>query len=57
MKELEINTDDSSLAFLWYLATIKRFDAVAICRVLEKPHHNNELYNQFLKQRREEWEQ
>ena len=52
MKELEINTDDSSLAFLWYLATIKRFDAVAICRVLEKPHHNNELYNKYLKEGR-----
>ena len=48
MKELEISTDDSSLAFLCYLATIKRFDAVAICRVLEKPHINNEIYNQFL---------
>ena len=57
MKEIEINTDDSSLAFLWYLVTIKRFDALSILRVIEKPHHNNELYNQFLKQRREEWEE
>ena len=57
MKELEINTDDSSLAFLWYLATIKRFDALSILRVIEKPHQNTEMYNQFLKQRREEWEE
>ena len=57
MKELEINTDDSSLAFLWYLATIKRFDALSILRVIEKPHQNTEMYNQFLEQRRKEWEQ
>tara|TARA_Y100001938_G_C7790853_1_gene282461 strand:- start:178 stop:393 length:216 start_codon:yes stop_codon:yes gene_type:complete len=54
MKELDINTNDSSLAFLWYLATIKRFDAVSILRVIEKPHHNNEMYNQFLKKRNKE---
>ena len=34
MKELDINTNDSSLAFLWYLATIKRFDAASILRVI-----------------------
>ena len=52
MKELDINTNDSSLAFLWYLATIKRFDAASILRVIEKPHHNSEMYNQFLKERK-----
>ena len=57
MKELNINTDDSSLNFLMWLATIKRFDALSIIRVIEKPHHNNELYNKFLKEGREEWDQ
>ena len=52
MKELNINTDDSSLNFLMWLATIKRFDALSIIRVIEKPHHNNELYNKFLKEGR-----
>ena len=56
-KELDINTNDSSLAFLWYLVTIKRFDADAILRVIEKPHHNTEMYNQFLKERKKEWDQ
>ena len=57
MKELNINTDDSSLNFLMWLATIKRFDALSIIRVIEKPHQNNELYNKFLKEGREEWDQ
>ena len=56
-KELDINTNDSSLAFLWYLVTIKRFDSDAILRVIEKPHHNTEMYNQFLKERKKEWDQ
>ena len=57
MKEIEINTDDSSLAFLWYLVTIKRFDALSILRVIEKPHHNNELYNKYLEEGKKQWEQ
>ncbi len=52
MKELDINTDDSSLSFLWWLVTIKQFDALSILRVIEKPHHNNELYNRYLKERK-----
>ena len=56
MKELKINTNDSSLAFLWYLATIKRFDSVQLCRVIEKPHQNETMYNEFLNERREKWE-
>ena len=52
MKELEINTDDSSLNFLLWLVTIKRFDALSIIRVIEKPHHNNELYNKYLEEGR-----
>ena len=52
MKELEINTDDSSLSFLWWLVTIKQFDAFSILRVIEKPHHNNELYNRYLDERK-----
>ena len=52
MKELNINADDSSLNFLMWLATIKRFDALSIIRVIEKPHQNNELYNKFLKEGR-----
>ena len=57
MKELDININDSSLAFIYYLATIKRFDAIEICRVLEKPHNNIAMYNQFLKERKKEWDQ
>ena len=56
MIELDINTNDSSLAFLWYLVTIKRFDALSIIRVIEKPNQNNEMYNQFLKERDKKWE-
>ena len=54
MKELEINTDDSSLSFLWWLVSIKQFDALSIIRVIEKPHHNNELYNKYLEERRKD---
>tara|TARA_R100001594_G_scaffold141541_1_gene187623 strand:+ start:1299 stop:1472 length:174 start_codon:yes stop_codon:yes gene_type:complete len=57
MEELKINTDSNSLAFLWYLATIKRFDAVEICRVIETPKQNQAMYNQFLKQKGRVWEQ
>ena len=57
MKELNINTDDSSLHFLMWLATIKRFDALSIIRVIEKPHHNNELYNKYLEEGKKQWEQ
>ena len=55
-KELDISTNSSSLAFLWYLVTIKRFDALSIIRVIEKPNQNNEMYNQFLKERDKKWE-
>ena len=55
-KELNINTDDSSLAFLWWLVTIKQFDALSVLRVIEKPHHNEGLYNKYLDERRKEWE-
>ena len=57
MEELKINTDSNSLAFLWYLATIKRFDAVEICRVIDTPKQNQAMYNQFLKQKGRVWEQ
>ena len=57
MKELDINTDDSSLNFLWWLVAIKQFDALSIIRVIEKPHRNNELYNKYLDERKKEWEQ
>ena len=57
MKKLDININDSSLAFIYYLATIKRFEAIEICRVLEKPHNNIAMYNQFLKERKKEWDQ
>ena len=55
-KEIDISTNSSSLAFLWYLVTIKRFDALSIIRVIEKPNQNNEMYNQFLKERDKKWE-
>ena len=55
MRELKINTDNNSLAFLWYLASIKRFDAVELCRVIEKPQHNETMYNQFLEESKK-WE-
>ena len=55
-KELDISTNSSSLAFLWYLVTIKRFDALSIIRVIEKPHQNETMYNEFLNERREKWE-
>ena len=57
MAELNINTDDSSLSFLYWLVTIKRFEAMDICRVVEKPHQNNELYNQYLEEIGGTWEQ
>tara|TARA_Y100000593_G_C4307814_1_gene336663 strand:- start:1685 stop:1855 length:171 start_codon:yes stop_codon:yes gene_type:complete len=54
MDKLKIDTDNNSLAFLWYLATIKRFDASDLCRVIESPHNNNQLYTQFMEERRKD---
>ena len=54
-KELDINTDDSSLSFLWWLVTIKQFDALSVLRVIEKPYNNRELYNKYLNERNKEW--
>ena len=37
-----------------YLATIKRFDSSDLCRVIESPHNNNQLYTQFMEERRKD---
>ena len=50
-KELDINTNDSSYAFLEWLVNVKYFKAEDLLRVIEKPHRNNELYRTFLRER------
>ena len=45
---MEIKTDKDAINFLYYLATIKMYDGISICRVVEKPELMDKVYDQFV---------
>ena len=48
---LDINTNDDTIFFLQWLACVKRFEALDIIRVIEKPDQVTELYNRYKKEK------
>ena len=47
---LEIKTNSDTIYFLQWLACIKRYEALDIIRVLEKPDNVSELYKKYKKE-------
>ena len=47
---LDIKTNSDTIFFLQWLATIKRYEALDIITVIEKPHQVTELYNRYRKE-------
>ena len=44
---LQIKTNNDTIYFLQWLACVKRYEALDIIRVLEKPENVSELYKKY----------
>ena len=53
LREMKCDTNSYFNHFIKWLARVKRYSALAICQVVEKPYAYKKEYNQFIK---EEWE-
>ena len=49
MEKLNIRIGNRALHFLLYLINIKKFDAISLWRVLDKPYQNDKLFEQYLR--------
>ena len=49
---LDININADFIYFLQWLATVKRYEALDVIRVIEKPHQVSELYQQYKEENR-----
>ena len=47
---MNIKTDNATIYFLQWLACTKRYEALDIIRVIEKPNQVSELYKQYKEQ-------
>ena len=51
---IKIDTNDKAVHFLYWLASIKRFDGLDIAREIEKPSIFKDLQKEFLNDKKEQ---